>query len=220
MLTFYYNPLSPIARRVWLALLEKGLSFNPRLVNLTGEQFQPDFLALNPFHHVPVLTDGDLRLIESLAILDYLEAQYPTPSLQPESAIALAQMRMVQFVVANELMPKIPTLINQSDRPEAPASTIQTIDRVLIFLTRLLGEAPYFGGATLSLADITAGAALPLLPRLGVDLVSYPAIAAWLSRVSSRPAWQQTEPDDAAFALWKRWLSLQIKRRQRQLSRT
>ncbi len=36
MLTFYYHPLSPVARRVWLALLEKEIPFEPKLVNLTG----------------------------------------------------------------------------------------------------------------------------------------------------------------------------------------
>ena len=77
MLTFYYHPLSPVARRVWLALLEKQIPFHPVLVDLRGEQNQPEFLALNPFHHVPVIVENDLRLIESLAILDYLEKRYP-----------------------------------------------------------------------------------------------------------------------------------------------
>ncbi|NJL46544.1 MAG: glutathione S-transferase family protein [Leptolyngbyaceae cyanobacterium SM2_5_2] len=68
MLTFYNHPLSPIARRVWWTLLEKQIPFELVTVDLTGAQFEPEFLALNSFHHVPVITEGGLRLIESLAI--------------------------------------------------------------------------------------------------------------------------------------------------------
>lgn len=52
-------------------------------LKLDGDQFQSKFLTVNPFNHVPVLVDDGLRLIESLAILDYLEAQYPSPTLLP-----------------------------------------------------------------------------------------------------------------------------------------
>ena len=108
MLRFYYHPLSPISRRVWIALLEKALPFEPILVNLNGEQRKPKFLALNPFQHVPVLVDGELRVLESVAIMDYLEAKYPEPSLMPQSPEAIAQTRMVQLVTMNELTTKLP----------------------------------------------------------------------------------------------------------------
>ena len=56
MLKFYYHPLSPIARRVWLALLEKEIAFEPVFVDLKNrENLKRDYLALNPFHHVPRL---------------------------------------------------------------------------------------------------------------------------------------------------------------------
>ncbi len=54
MLQFYYSRLSINARRVWVTLLEKGLEFEPILMKLNGDQFQPEFLELNPFHHIPV----------------------------------------------------------------------------------------------------------------------------------------------------------------------
>ncbi|MBF2022554.1 MAG: glutathione S-transferase family protein [Hydrococcus sp. C42_A2020_068] len=47
MLKFYYNPISPIARRVWIVLLEKNIPFESVLVNLNGDKFQPEFLAIN-----------------------------------------------------------------------------------------------------------------------------------------------------------------------------
>ncbi|MEQ8969461.1 MAG: glutathione S-transferase family protein [Coleofasciculus sp. C1-SOL-03] len=220
MLTFYYHPLSPIARRVWIALLEKGIPFEPVIVNLNGEQFQPEFLSLNPFHHVPVLVDGELRILESLAILDYLEAKYPSRSLLPQTPEAIAQMRMVQMVTTNELTPKLPGLAIASDSSEPNAATVEQIATVLNFLTQQLGELAYFGGNDLSLADITAGTAFPLLTRLGIELQGHPAIAAWYKRITARPSWQQTELDDNDFNTWKRFVSLMIKRRQRQTART
>ena len=51
-----------------------------------GEQFTAAFRALNPLALVPVLEDGELRLTQSLAILEYLEEAHPTPALLPRAA--------------------------------------------------------------------------------------------------------------------------------------
>ncbi|MEM7650253.1 MAG: glutathione S-transferase family protein, partial [Cyanobacteria bacterium P01_A01_bin.70] len=90
MLTFYYNPVSVNARRVWITLLEKQLDFDSVLVNLDGDQFSDDFTALNPLQRVPVLVDNGVRIVESLAILAYLDAQYPAPPLMPTAPEAIA----------------------------------------------------------------------------------------------------------------------------------
>ena len=94
MLTFYHTPLSINSRRVWVALLEKELPFEEHVVSLAGDQFKPDFLSLNPFHHIPVLVDDGFTVIESFAILDYLEAKYPEKSLVPTTPEGVATMRM------------------------------------------------------------------------------------------------------------------------------
>ena len=63
MLEFYYHPLSPLSRWVWIALLEKEIPFASKIINLQdGEQFKPEFLAISPFHHVPVIIDDNLRV--------------------------------------------------------------------------------------------------------------------------------------------------------------
>jgi len=105
MLKFYYSRLSVNARRVWVTLLEKNLEFEPILMKLSGDQFQPDFLKLNPFHHIPVLVDGDFSVFESLAILDYLEAKYPQPSFMSHDAQEIAKIRTIELVTVNELPP-------------------------------------------------------------------------------------------------------------------
>jgi glutathione S-transferase len=97
MIKLYHAPISPNSNRVWMTLLEKGLEFELVEVKLNGEQFKPEFLAISPFHHIPALVDNGLNLVESLAILDYLDSKYPTPKMLPAKAEDLAIARMAQL---------------------------------------------------------------------------------------------------------------------------
>lgn len=208
MLKLYYVPISFNSRRVWIALREKGLEFEPIRMNLDGDQFQSDFLALNPFHHIPVLIDGDITVIESLAILDYLEAKYPNPSLIPQQPSDLAVVKMVEMVTVNELLPPMRPFIQQAmglatiAEAEIVASQ-QKISIVLDFLTKLLDDRPYFASDSLNLADIVAGTIVPLLPKLGVSLTNYPQLSAWCDRLTQRPSWQETEATEADIEAFK-----------------
>ncbi len=205
MLKLYHTPISFNSRRVWVALLEKELEFELVSLNLDGEQFQPEFLEVNPFHHIPVLVDDGFSVVESLAILDYLEAKYPTPTLLPLDAKALATVRMVQMVTINELVPAMTPLIRQkmgfteddASKLERPKQQVAT---VLTFFERLLDEHYYFGGEHLTLAEVVAGTTVPLLPGLGVSLNGYPKLSAWTERLSQRTAWVTTQPSPKVIA--------------------
>src|SRR6478672_11729903 len=197
MIKLYHYPISPNSRRVWVALIEKQLEFELVTIEMNGAQFEPEFLALNPFHHIPVLVDDGFRVIESLAILDYLEAKYPTPSLLPSDAQALATVRMVEMVTINELMPNLMPLmrqwVGQKVDPQKVEQTQQKVATVLTFFEQLLGEQPYFGGNQVTLADVVAGTMVPSLPILGVSLSKYPQLRAWVERLQQRPAWSTTQ---------------------------
>jgi len=208
MLKLYYQPISFNSRRVWIALLEKQLEFELIEMQLDGDQFQPEFLALNPFHHIPVLVDDDFSIIESLAILDYLEAKYPTPALLPTEAKALATTRMVEMVTINELAPAMNPLVYQmmelsSPKAEEIELTKQKIATVLKFFEQLLGDKLFIAGEQLSLGDIVAGCAVPVLPILGVSLTDYPKINAWVERLMQRSSWQITQPTPEAIEAYK-----------------
>ncbi len=213
MLKFYYHPLSPISRRVWLLLLEKQISYQPIEVNLgNGQQFEPEFLTINPFHHVPVIVDDDFRIFESLAILDYLELRYPDLALMPTKIQAITKMRMVQQVTVNELMSNVTAVVNAQQQPLS--DTQQTrLATAWQFLDDELQGKTYFGGDRLNLGDIVVGATIPLFYRLGVSLNDYPCLDAWRQRISDRPAWQQTQPDESNFGRWQKWVQLQIRRK-------
>ncbi len=220
MLKFYYNPRSPMARRVWRGLLEKQIEFEPIVVNLNGDQMAPEYLELNPFHHVPVIVDDGFRVIESLAILDYLEAKYPAPALLPKEAQQRATVKMVQLVSSNELLPKAISFIFKE--PDSPIyiQAKQHIDTVFQFFTTTLGENLYFGGETLSLADIVAGTDIYLLAKSGFNLSDYPKLNDWYERLIRREAWQNTELSTEEFEQFKRVFMIIQTRKIRQTRRT
>ncbi|MBW4485382.1 MAG: glutathione S-transferase family protein [Tildeniella torsiva UHER 1998/13D] len=207
MLTFYHTPLSVNSRRVWVALLEKNLPFEAIVMDLGGDQLKPEFLSLNPFHHIPVLVDDGFTVIESFAILDYLEAKYPTPSLLAATPEDVATMRMVEMVTVNELVPAINPLIKKmmgfgQEADDAIAQAKQKAEVVLKFYADHLADQPFFCGDQLTLADVVAGTFAPWFEGLGLPMANYPTLQAWTDRLMERPAWQTTQPtaeDLAAF---------------------
>lgn len=206
MLKLYHTPLSVNSRRVWVALLEKQIAFESIELNLDGDQFEPEFSAINPFHRIPVLIDGDLTVVESLAILDYLEAKYPTPALLPTEAKALGIVRMVEMVTLNELLPATFPLTRQllgvpGDTAEKLEQSKQQIAAVLRFFEGLLADNnSFFAGEQFTLAEVVAGTLVPVLGMFGISFHEYPKLQAWSDRLMVRSSWQQTEVSQEAVA--------------------
>lgn len=199
MIKLYHAPISPNSRRVWITLLEKGLEFELVEVKINGEQFKPEFLAISPFHHIPVLVDDGFNMVESLAILDYLEAKYPTPTMLPKDAKDLAIARMVELLTINELLPATTPLLplwlglpgGDLEKIELAKQKVSTVFRVF---ESLLDNRPYFGSQNITLAEPVAGTVVPLLPGVGISLNDYPKLNAWTERLMARATWQTTQP--------------------------
>jgi glutathione S-transferase len=215
MLKFYHVPLSSNSRRVWILLLEKQLEFEEIRMQLNGDQMQPEFLAMNPFHHIPVLSDDDFSVIESLAIMDYLEAQYPMPSFTPTDAKSLATMKMLQMVSVNELQPSFfPLLRHRVELPEDPATPLNAaqdkVKTVLNFYQKHLGDNSYLVGEQITLADFVVIALFLDLKALNFPLDDYPKLLAWCDRLMARETVQKTTPTPeemaAAYAFVKKMI--------------
>ncbi|MBE9043204.1 glutathione S-transferase family protein [Pleurocapsales cyanobacterium LEGE 10410] len=199
MIKFYYSRLSINARRVWVTLLEKNIEFEPILLKLNGDQFQPDFLKLNPFHHIPVLVDRDFRVFESLAILDYLEAKYPEPSFMPTNAEDIAKVRTIELVTVNELPPASIVLMKEmldvAVEEQKIVQAKQSMATALqYFEDNLASDKLYFVGEQLTYADIVAGTAVAAIPNLGISLEPYSKVSKWVENLNQRSSWQQTVP--------------------------
>src|SRR5713226_4272858 len=108
-ITLYDYHGSPCARRVRIVLLEKGLTWTTRLVDLTRmEQKRPEYLKLNPNGLVPTLVHGDRVLFESNVITEYLDDVFPSPRLYPDDPWERAQAKMWQafeLAMAKEFRP-------------------------------------------------------------------------------------------------------------------
>lgn len=198
MLKFYYAPISANARRVWITLLEKQIPFEPIIVNLDGEQFQSEFTAINPLQRVPAIVDNQLRIFESLAILDYLEAKYPVPELIPKALDELAISRMISMVSLTELQPAAIVLTKQllelEIDPESVEKARQRAISILQFFEDTISDRLYFTGNTFTVADIVAGTLVPSAAMFGISLDPYPRLKAWIERLSQRESFRQTEP--------------------------
>ncbi|MEH2052876.1 glutathione S-transferase family protein [Nostoc sp.] len=208
MLTLHHASISPNSRRVWITLLEKGLEFELVEIKLDGEQFKSEFLTINPFHHIPVLVDDGFNVVESLAILDYLEAKYPTPAMLPKDAKDLAIARMVQLVTVNELLPATTTFLPQylglpGGNAEKIEKALHKIATVLKFFENLLDDRPYFASHNLTLAEVVAGTVVNVMPSVGISLSEYPKLNAWCDRLIIRPSWQATEATPEAMEAFK-----------------
>jgi maleylacetoacetate isomerase len=102
----YTNFRSSASFRVRIALNYKGLAYEPILISLAkGEHRADAYRAVNPQALVPMLVDRDHRLIQSLAILEYLEERYPQPALLPSDPLDRAYVRALCGIVACEIHP-------------------------------------------------------------------------------------------------------------------
>ncbi len=94
--------------RVRIALHHKDISFEQIPVHLVrdgGEQFKKEYQEKNPQSKVPLLVDNNFSIIQSLAIMEYLEEQFPTPALLPKDKEARAYVRSIADVIACDMHP-------------------------------------------------------------------------------------------------------------------
>ena len=108
LLQLYSFWRSSASYRVRIALNLKGLKYEYVPVHLTrdgGEQNAAAYRALNPQGRVPLLADGDFRIAQSLAILDYLEALQPRPALLPAEPRLRARMLAFCHAIVADIQP-------------------------------------------------------------------------------------------------------------------
>ena len=108
MLELYHNGSSVCAAKVRLLLAEKNIPWNGHYLDvLPGDQFDPDYLKLNPKAVVPTIVHDGVVVTESTVICEYLDEVYPDTPLRPADAAGRARMRLWTKVVDEALHPKV-----------------------------------------------------------------------------------------------------------------
>ena len=97
---------SSAAFRIRIALNLKGLEFDTVLVNLSeGEHLSDEYRRINPQGRVPALVDDGVTLLQSPAIMEYLEESYPDPALLPDGAKPRARVRSIANIISCDIHP-------------------------------------------------------------------------------------------------------------------
>ena len=96
MVTLYHGKTSVCSVKARLALAEKGVNFESRLMTLRGDQFDPDYMKLNPNAVVPTLVDDGKVIIESTVIMRYVDEAFPGAPLVPSDPLTRAKVRMTE----------------------------------------------------------------------------------------------------------------------------
>ena len=105
-LELYHHGSSACAAKVRLALAEKQLAWTSRYIDiLKGEQFTPEFLAVNPKAVVPVLVHDGNVIVESTVICEYVEETFPANPIYPSTPLERARVRVWTKAVDEELHP-------------------------------------------------------------------------------------------------------------------
>ena len=202
MIKLYEFPISPFSRKVKVVLYEKNVPFESVFVDLfKGETKTESYLKLNPFGRVPVLVDGAAVLYESTVINEYLEEKFPNPPLLPKDPVKRAKARMMDEAFDNYFMGPLGAIYaEQFMKPAGLANeavvkeSMTKLDGVLRILEKELEGKDYLAGE-FSLGDIGFAVQLPRTESMfGLKLDGYPRLQAWLKRVTTRPAYQKSEP--------------------------
>lgn len=175
----YATPISSYSAKVAIALKWKGIEAERRLPP-GGSYRSGEYRAIVPTGQVPALLDDGVLLVESDAIIEYLEEIAPQPTLLPGGPQQRAVARMVARFHDFQLEPAVRALFPLVGGDMGAARTV--IEQRLAVLERLLPPGDFFAGPAFSLADCAFPASLHCLAGLLPD-VRLPARLANVLRV-------------------------------------
>ena len=201
---------SSAAYRVRIALNLKGIEAELVPVHLLkdgGEQFSAAYSDKNPQNLVPLLEDGELRLPQSLAIIEYLDEIHPQAPLLPADARGRARVRALSQLIASDIHPidNLRVLKYLSDRlgvtPEQKTEWYRHwVTLGLEALERQLAGSAATGRFchcdTPTIADCCLVPQLYNARRFDCDLAPYPTLTAIADRCEALPAFEAARPEN------------------------
>ena len=206
-LTFYGYWRSMASYRVRVALGLKGLSAREIPIDvIAGDQFKPEYLAINPEGAVPALVEGDQpALTQSTAILEYLEERWPDPPLLPPDARGRARVRSLCAVVVSDthplLVPRVRAYLSEHgfDEEAGRAWSAHWMTRagqaIEARLARDAETGAFCHGEQVTLADICLASLFTLGKAGGFVLRDAPTVERILKRCEAIEAFQRAMPE-------------------------
>lgn len=181
---------SGTSHRLRIALNLKGIAYEYVPVDLrTEEHLGAAFKAVNPQALVPALTEGDLTLIQSPAIIEWLEERYPTPALLPANAEDRARVRALAAIVGCDIHPINNRRILEYLRKSLGCDEAAVLawcgtwikagfDALEALLAADKARGPFCFGNAPTIADVYLIPQVESARRFNVDLSPYPNIVA------------------------------------------
>lgn len=197
---------SSASYRVRIALALKGLDYEYHSVNLLkGEQREPAYLQKHPAGLVPALEtdDGDI-VVQSLAIMEYLEDAFPAPSILPNGSAARAHARAIAATLACEAQPFMNLRIQNYLKntleldPDAVSSWLNHWPGGAMRAAEKMAAAhggAYCVGDTPTIADCCLVPQMYGAMRFGMDLSDMPRLKEIYDRCAALPAFDVARPD-------------------------
>lgn len=198
---------SSAAYRTRIALNLKGVSYEQVSIHLTKEgglNRKPEYRAVNPQMRVPALalSGGDV-LIQSMAIIEYLDEVYPEPPFLPADAIERAHVRGLADLIACDIHPLNNTSplrylknVLKHEQSDIDAWYHHWILEGFAALETLVRPGPYSFGAQVTLADICLVPQVANARRLKTPLDRFPKIVAIDAALQKLPAFERARPEN------------------------
>lgn len=197
---------SSTSYRVRIALALKNLAYDTLPVNIrVGEHRAADYVAnVNPCATVPALIDGDFRLGQSLAIIDYLDQTHPEPRLIPLETEFRARVLELATLISCDIHPLNNLRVLRYLETELKVTPQQKtawyrhwIAQGMAAVERLLERStagPWCFGTQPTLADVSLVPQIANALRMDCDLSVYPRSMAVYEHASKHPAFAAAEP--------------------------
>ena len=197
MLTVHHLGVSQSERIVWLCEeLEIPYELKVYERDPITRMAPPEYKALHPVGTAPIITDGDVVLPESGAIIEYIIGKYGDGRLAvgPEAPNFADYLFWFHFANASMMPRQMRMMGAQAGGEETPMQRFmrQRAEQSWDLVEARLGDAPYFAGDDFTAADIIMGFVLTTMRAFAKrDLAAYPDIRAYLQRIGERPAYRR-----------------------------
>lgn len=194
---------SSAAYRVRIALNLKGLAYEPVPINLlASEQSSEPYRDKNPQGLIPAIEIDGRRIVQSLAILDYLDRRFPAPPLLPADPHARADAMALALIVACDIHPPLNLRMMRGlkqdfgiDDDGRARWTAHWMAEGLAAMEAMAPDAPYLAGAAPGLPDLCLVPQLYNARRNAVPLDAYPTLVAIDARCTALEAFADAHPD-------------------------